>query len=147
MIFGKEASMIPHKEKRNLFGYVEQSFHMVPGTVADQISLFDEEITKEDIEKAAKLVGLHESIISLPQAYDTDCISAALSQGQLQLLPIARAVVKNPKIMLLDEITANLDSLTEQKVLKAIEKASEGRTVISISHRLYENIGSRLITI
>ena len=147
LIFGKEASMIPHKEKRNLFGYVEQSFHMVPGTVADQISLFDEEITKEDIEKAAKLVGLHESIISLPQAYDTDCISAALSQGQLQLLSIARAVVKNPKIMLLDEITANLDSLTEQKVLKAIEKASEGRTVISISHRLYENIGSRLITI
>lgn len=147
LIFGKEASMIPHKEKRNLFGYVEQSFHMVPGTVADQISLFDEEITKKDIEKAAKLVGLHESIISLPQAYDTDCISAALSQGQLQLLSIARAVVKNPKIMLLDEITANLDSLTEQKVLKAIEKASEGRTVISISHRLYENIGSRLITI
>lgn len=67
LIFGKEASKIPNKEKRDLFGYVEQSFHMVPGTIADQISLFDEEITKEDIEKAAKLVGLHEIIMSLPQ--------------------------------------------------------------------------------
>lgn len=147
MIFGKEAGKIPHKEKRKLFGYVAQSFHRVPGNIAEQISLYEEDVTREEIEKAAKLVGLHESIMALPQGYETNCSSSIFSQGQLQLLSIARAVVKNPPIMLLDEMTANLDSLTEQKVLRALERAAEGRTVISISHRLYENMGSRLITI
>lgn len=147
LIFGKDAHKIPHKEKRKLFGYVEQSFQIIPGTIADQISLFDDEITREDIERAATLVGIHETIHSLPEGYDTYCNSVAFSQGQLQLLSIARAVVADPPIMLLDEITANLDSLTEKQVLKALEQASKGRTVISISHRLYENLGSRIITI
>lgn len=147
LIYGKEADKIPHSEKRKLFGYVEQSMHIVPGTIADQISLYDDEISQEDIVKAAKLVGIHESIVLLPKGYQTECNSAAFSQGQLQLLSIARAVVTNPPIMLLDEITANLDSLTERKVLQAIERAAQGRTVISISHRLYDNLSSRLITL
>lgn len=147
LIFGQEASKIPNKEKRRLFGYVEQSFHMVPGTIAQQISMFDDEITQENIEKATSLVGLHDCIMKLPEGYSTDCRSAAFSQGQLQLLSIARAVVVNPPVILLDEITANLDSITELEIIHALERAAKGRTVISISHRLYENIGSRLINI
>ncbi|MDO5558149.1 MAG: ABC transporter ATP-binding protein [Oscillospiraceae bacterium] len=146
-IFGFDASIIPNSIKRRLFGYVEQSFHMVPGTIADQITLFDKSVSMEDVKRAAGLAGIHESISELPDGYNTDCRSAGFSQGQLQLLSIARAAAADPPVMLLDEITANLDSITEQKVLRAIENASAGRTVISISHRLYENMGSRLINI
>lgn len=138
-IFGKEAGMIPNKEKRRLFGYVAQSFYMVPGTVAEQISLFDKDISQEDVENAAKLVGLHQSILALKDGYSTVCTAFSFSQGQLQLLSIARAVVLNPPILLLDEITANLDSITEQKVFLALERAAQGRTLLSISHRLYQN--------
>ncbi len=146
-IFGQDAYKIPNEEKRQLFGYVEQSFHCVPGSVADQISLYDEKISREEVIKAATLVGLHESILQMPNGYDTDCSQAVFSQGQMQLLSIARAVVSDPPVMLLDEITANLDTLTEQKVFDALKRAVDGRTVISISHRLYTNMGSRLITI
>lgn len=146
-VFGQEAKKIPNKEKRKLFGYVWQSFYAVPGTVADQISLFDKNISKADIENAARLVGLHQNIVELENGYDTEFKSTSFSKGQLQLLSIARAVVTNPPIMLFDEITANLDSFTEKKIYQALEKVARGRTVISISHRLYENMGSRLIMI
>ncbi|MEG2174032.1 MAG: ABC transporter ATP-binding protein [Oscillospiraceae bacterium] len=146
-IFGADADRIPNSQKRHLLGYVEQSFHMVPGSVADQISLFDPTIGDEEIENAAKLVGLHESISSLPLGYQTVCRAAAFSQGQLQLLSIARAVVTNPPVMLLDEITAFFDSQTEHSVMAALKRATGGRTVISISHRLYGKMNSKLISI
>lgn len=146
-IFGRNADEIPDAEKRKLFGYVEQTFHMVPGTVADQITLFDSSLSSSEVEQAAKLVGLHETIVSLPDGYNTICTETIFSQGQFQLLSIARAVVANPKILLLDEITANLDSVTEQNVYTALKYASDGRTVISISHRLYETMNSKLISI
>jgi len=133
-----DADKIPDAQKRKLFGYVEQSFHLVSGTVADQISLLDPETSFTQVEDAAKLVGLHESILTLSKGYDTPAENAAFSQGQLQLLSIARAVAASPKILLLDEITANLDSHTERRVLDALKRASQGRTVISISHRLHE---------
>ncbi len=133
-----DTDKIPDAQKRKLFGYVEQSFHLVSGTVRDQISLLDPEISFKQVETAAKLVGLHESILALPKGYDTPAENAAFSQGQLQLLSIARAVAASPKILLLDEITANLDSHTERRVLDALKRASQGRTVISISHRLHE---------
>jgi ABC-type multidrug transport system fused ATPase/permease subunit len=102
---------------------VEQSFHLVRGTVAEQISLFDPEIGREKIEAAAKLVGLHETILALPQGFDTPVGEGPFSQGQLQLLSIARAVAANPPdILLLDESTANLDSLTERRVLDALQE-------------------------
>ena len=143
-----EASDIPDGKKRRLFGYVEQSFHLVEGTVAEQISLFDPAIGREQVEQAAKLVGLHESILALPGGYDTPASEAAFSQGQFQLLSIARAVAASPEILLLDEITANLDSDTERCVLDALERAAEGRTVLSISHRLQEHSnGQRMIRI
>ena len=142
-----QAGRIPDKEKRTLFGYVEQTFRMVPGTVAEQITLFDSSISRKDAEKAAQIVGLHESIAKLESGYDTPCTESLFSQGEWQLLSIARAIAADPAILLLDEITANLDSGTEQMVISALKKASENRTVLSISHRLYEQTGGRQINI
>jgi len=148
LIEGLGASDIPDEKKRRLFGYVEQSFHLVEGTVAEQISLFDPAVGREQVENAAKLVGLHNSILALPDGYNTPASEAAFSQGQFQLLSIARAVAASPDILLLDEITANLDSNTEQRVLDVLERAAEGRTVLSISHRLQEHVnGQRIIRI
>ena len=129
-----EASKIPDTRKRKLFGYVEQSFHSVSGTMAEQISLFDPAISQKQVEDAARLVGLHESILALPEGYNTPVEKAIFSQGQFQLLSIARAVAASPEILLLDEITASLDSDTERRILDALE-----RTVLSISHRLHVN--------
>ena len=142
LIEGEAAYRITDKEKRKKFGYVEQSFHMVPGTIRDQITLFDPEIGDEAVQASAKLVGLHETIMSLDHGYDTLCKPDIFSQGQWQLLSIARAVAGEPKILLLDEITANLDAETEEMVLCALKYASEGRTVISISHRVYRRNGA-----
>lgn len=148
LIEGLEASNIPDEKKRHLFGYVEQCFHLVEGTVAEQISLFDPTVSREQVESAAKLVGLHDSILALPHGYDTPASEVTFSQGQFQLLSIARAVAASPEILLLDEITANLDSDTEHHVLDALERAAEGRTVLSISHRLQEHTnGKRMIRI
>lgn len=147
LIYGKDASRLPDSVKRKLFGYVEQSFRMVPGTVREQITLFDESISAEQVEMAARTVGLHETIMGLPQGYETVCAQSLFSQGQWQLLSIARAIAAEPVILLLDEITANLDSDTEQEVLAALRSATENRTVISISHRLYEQTGMRMIEI
>ena len=142
LIEGEAAYRITDKEKRKKFGYVEQSFHMVPGTIRDQITLFDPEIGDEAVQASAKLVGLHETIMSLDHGYDTLCKPEIFSRGQWQLLSIARAVAGEPKILLLDEITANLDAETEEMVLCALKYASEGRTVISISHRVYRRNGA-----
>ena len=145
LIEGEEAYRIPDREKRTKFGYVEQSFHMVPGTVRDQITLFDAAIGDAEVQAAAELVGLYETIMGLDQGYDTLCKPEIFSQGQWQLLSIARAVAGEPRILLLDEITANLDADTEEMVLRALKSASEGRTVISISHRVYQrDAGERI---
>lgn len=147
-IGGVEAGKILGERRRYFLGYVEQQFHPCMGTVEDQITLFDPAFHRKDVEETAEMVGLHEKILTLPQGYDTPMEQADFSQGELQLLSIARAVVAKPKIMLLDEITANLDSVTEARVLEVLKKASEGRTVISISHRIHEKIQQgRLITI
>ena len=146
-IYGADAASIPPHLRRHLFGYVEQSFHLVPGTVLDQITLWDDTITREKAEEAARLVGMHETICNLEQGYDTPCGEGLFSQGQFQLLAIARAVAADPAILLLDEITANLDGDTEQAVLTALERAAARRTVVSISHRLYRRTGGRQIPI
>ncbi len=129
-------SEIPNNEKRKIFGYVEQSFSFIKGSVAEQISLKDEKIRNEEIENAMKFVGLHDYIITLENGYDTFASPNIFSQGQRQLLSIARAIVTSPPIMLLDEITANLDSETEEKIISVLRNASSERTVLSISHRL-----------
>lgn len=131
-----KVSEIPNQEKRKIFGYVEQTFSFIEGSVMEQITLKDENISKEDVEKAIKFVGLHDYIINLEKGYDTFATSSIFSQGQKQLLSIARAIVTSPPIMLLDEITANLDSETESKIISVLQSASNERTVLSISHRL-----------
>lgn len=146
LIKGRRAGTVEEKEKRKLFGYVEQTFHQVPGTVRDQITLFDPAITPEMAEEAARLAGLHETVMALEKGYDTPCMEGIFSEGQWQLLSIARAVAAGPKILLLDEITANLDAQTEKEVLQALQRAADGRTVISISHRVNARMG-RVITV
>lgn len=146
LIQGRDAIQIPENEKRSLYGYVEQTFHRVPGTVKDQITLYDDSFTMEEVREAARIAGLDATIEQLEKGYDTLCTSEIFSQGQWQLLSIARAAVAKPKLLLLDEITANLDAQTEEEVLQALKRASEGRTVISISHRVNAETG-RIITI
>ncbi len=146
LIQGRDAFQIPENEKRSLYGYVEQTFHRVPGTVKDQITLYDDSFTMEEVREAARIAGLDATIEQLEKGYDTLCTSEIFSQGQWQLLSIARAAVAKPKLLLLDEITANLDAQTEEEVLQALKRASEGRTVISISHRVNAETG-RIINI
>lgn len=141
LIQGLETAKIPDAEKRSLYGYVEQTFHRVPGTVRDQITLYDERFTQEEVREAAKIAGLDTTIEQLEKGYDTPCTPEIFSQGQWQLLSIARAAVAKPKLLLLDEITANLDAQTEEEVLQALKRASEGHTVISISHRMNAETG------
>lgn len=146
LIQGRDAFQIPENEKRSLYGYVEQTFHRVPGTVKDQITLYDDSFTMEEVREAATIAGLDATIEQLEKGYDTICTSEIFSQGQWQLLSIARAAVAKPKLLLLDEITANLDAQTEEEVLQALKRAAEGRTVISISHRVNAETG-RIIDI
>lgn len=134
-IGGVPVSSIPDSQKRRSIGCVEQHFSRVPGSVLDQITLGDPLVSREDALTAARLAGLDEVIALLPQGYDTPCTEGLFSQGQWQLLSIARAVAADPGVLLLDEITANLDARTEERVLEALRRASSGRTVLSISHR------------
>lgn len=140
-IQGIAASNIPDGDKRRIFGYVEQSFHMVPGSVKDQITLFDPVITDQAVKNVASLTGLQDTIEALPDGYDTICTPELFSQGQWQLLSIARAAAASPRLLLLDEITANLDAETEKEVLQALKRVSGERTVISISHRTSAEMG------
>lgn len=140
-INGIPVTEISDADRRRMFGYVEQTFHMVPGSVRDQITLYDPSITMEAVEKAAETVGLASVIRQLPQGYDTSCTSELFSQGQWQLMSIARATAADPKLLLLDEITANLDAQTEKEVLLALQKSAVNRTVISISHRVNARTG------
>lgn len=126
LINATPARMIDDSQKRRLFGYVEQSFHMVPGTVKDQITLFDESISDEQVKAAATLTGLHDTIMKLEKGYDTICTPELFSQGQWQLLSIARAAAAQPELLLLDEITANLDAKTEKTVLPGSKESVAG---------------------
>lgn len=146
-IGGVNVSAIPDHERRACIGCVEQHFSRVPGTVLDQITLSNPAITEEMAQNAAKLAGMDDAIRALPDGYNTICIDGMFSQGEWQLLSIARAAAANPAVLLLDEITANLDAETEARVLEALRRASEGRTVLSISHRIYENLGGRTVEI
>lgn len=146
-IGGVDVFQITDRQRRSCIGCVEQHFARVPGTVLDQITLGDPRITRDMARKAARLAGLDAAICAFPDGYDTRCTDGMFSQGEWQLLSIARAAAADPAVLLLDEITANLDAQTEARVLEALRRASAGRTVISISHRIYEQLGGRMIEI
>lgn len=134
------------EERRKIFGYVEQKFHPVQGTVKDQITLFDESITDEQVKEALKLTGLLDTVETFKDGIHTPVRKELFSQGQWQILSITRAVVCNPKILMLDEITSDLDAISEQKILHILSEVSDSRTVISITHRIHAKDG-RIITI
>ena len=146
-IGGVKVGDITDRERRTCIGCVEQHFSRVPGTVLEQITLGDPQITGEMARAAAALAGIDAAIRALPEGYDTVCTEGIFSQGEWQLLSIARAAAADPAVLLLDEITANLDAETEARVLEALRRASAGRTVLSVSHRVYENLGGRTIEI
>ena len=146
-IGGVKVSDITDRERRTCIGCVEQHFSRVPGTVLEQITLGDPQITGEMARAAAALAGIDAAIRALPEGYDTVCTEGIFSQGEWQLLSIARAAAADPAVLLLDEITANLDAETEARVLEALRRASAGRTVLSVSHRVYEDLGGRTIEI
>ena len=146
-IGGVKVGDITDRERRTCIGCVEQHFSRVPGTVLEQITLGDPQITGEMARAAAALAGIDAAIRALPEGYDTVCTEGIFSQGEWQLLSIARAAAADPAVLLLDEITANLDAETEARVLEALRRASAGRTVLSVSHRVYEDLGSRTIEI
>lgn len=146
-IGGVKVGDITDRERRTCIGCVEQHFSRVPGTVLEQITLGDPQITGEMARAGAALAGIDAAIRALPEGYDTVCAEGLFSQGEWQLLSIARAAAADPAVLLLDEITANLDAETEARVLEALRRASAGRTVLSVSHRVYENLGGRTIEI
>ena len=146
-IGGVNVADITDRERRTCISCVEQHFARVPGTVLDQITLGDPQITEAMAKNAAKLAGIDAAIAAMPGGYDTVCSEGMFSQGEWQLLSIARAAAADPAVLLLDEITANLDAETEARVLEALRRASEGRTVLSVSHRIYENLGGRTVEI
>ena len=146
-IGGVDVSAIPDGERRTCVGCVEQHFSRVAGTVLEQITLNDPQITEEMAQNAARLAGIDAAIRALPEGYAVVCAEDVFSQGEWQLLSIARAAAADPAVLLLDEITANLDAETETRVLEALRHASRGRTVLSVSHRVYESLGGRTVEI
>ena len=135
-VFGEPAGSFAADERRKTLGYVEQGFRRIQGTVLDELTLEDPRVTEEQAKAALEHVGLWESVLALPEGLATPCTQGTFSEGQFQLLGIARAIVFDPPLLLLDEVTSHLDPATEAQVLSALDAAAEGRTTISVSHRL-----------
>ncbi|WP_055667217.1 ABC transporter ATP-binding protein [Desnuesiella massiliensis] len=129
---------IPANLRRRIMGIVPQNFNIYDGTIRDAITLYDKTITEEQIIRASKTVGLHDEIMMLPKGYDTIIGEGEvqLSHGQYQLLALACAIVCDPPILLLDEVTSGLDAVTEQKIFKVLREVSKNRTLLTISHRI-----------
>ena len=124
--------------RRSMLGIVPQNIHIFEGTIRENITLRDSTISEAAIVTAAKLVGLDDFINSLPEKYETPLgdTQAKLSFGQNQLLSMARAIVADPPLLLLDEPTSGMDAITEAKIFDAFRSISRQRTIITISHRL-----------
>ncbi|MDO6517169.1 ABC transporter ATP-binding protein [Zobellia galactanivorans] len=137
-IDGHNIKDISKKSLRGLMGLVTQDSILFNDTVAHNIALGKENATQEEIIEAAKIANAHEFIVELPNGYDTNIGDSGnkLSGGQKQRLSIARAVLKNPPIMILDEATSALDTESERLVQDALEKMMRNRTSIVIAHRL-----------
>lgn len=123
---------------RSKVGVVLQDVFLFAGTITDNVTLRNENISKERVIEAAKLIGLHDFIMRLPGNYDFNVMErgATMSQGQRQLLSFIRALLFNPSVLILDEATSSVDTETEQMIQHAIDKLIEGRTSIVIAHRL-----------
>ncbi len=125
-------------DRRKLIGIVPQQVVVFEGSIKDNITLNSDDIALDDVIAAAQMVGLDAYIQKLPDGYDTilGALGVNLSFGQSQLLSIARAIVCNPPVLLLDEPTSQMDTITEEIVFNALRQASVDRTILTISHRL-----------
>jgi len=135
---GIDIKDIKLKSLRNAIGVVQQDVYLFSGTVAQNIEYGKPGADRSEIEKAAKQAGAHEFILSLPDGYDTYVgeRGVKLSGGQKQRISIARVFLKNPPVLILDEATSALDNESERIVQKSLEALSEGRTTITVAHRL-----------
>jgi len=126
------------KELRNSVGLVLQDPFLYHGTVESNIKMYNEELTREDVIEAAKFVDAHNFIDKLEDKYDSLVTErgSTFSSGERQLLTFARTIASKPKILILDEATANIDSETEELIQHSLEKMRKGRTTIAIAHRL-----------
>lgn len=146
LVCGQDPFTIPPQQRRSIFGYVEQKFHPVIGTIRDQITLYDTSISDEQVTQALALTGLLQTIQSFPNKLDTPCSKELFSQGQWQSLSIARAIVCDPPILMFDEITADLDAEYEKHILETLQQISKNKTILSISHRQNEK-STRIIRV
>ena len=135
---GIDVRKIKKDALRHSLGIVLQDTHLFTGTVADNIRFGKLDATQEEIERAARIANAHSFIRRLPDGYDTMVTAdgANLSQGQRQLLAIARAAVADPPVLILDEATSSVDTRTEELIEKGMDQLMEGRTVFVIAHRL-----------
>ena len=126
------------KELRNSVGLVLQDPFLYHGTVESNIKMYNESLTREDVIEAAKFVDAHNFIDKLEDKYDSLVTErgSTFSSGERQLLTFARTIASKPKILILDEATANIDSETEELIQRSLEKMRKGRTTIAIAHRL-----------
>ncbi|EGC23585.1 ABC transporter ATP-binding protein [Streptococcus sanguinis] len=138
LIDGRDIKDFSQAELRRKIGLVLQDPFLYHGTVASNIQLYQEQLTREEIIEAAKFVDAHGFISQLPQGYDAHVTErgATFSSGQRQLLAFARTIATKPKILILDEATANIDSETEELIQTSLRKMRQGRTTIAIAHRL-----------
>jgi len=123
---------------RRQVGVVPQDVQLFAGTVRENIAMGIDDKDPARVESVARFVGAHEFIQRLPKGYDTVLSErgGGLSSGQKQLLAVARALIRNPKILIFDEATSALDPGTEERLIRALKRAKRGRTIIMISHRM-----------
>lgn len=133
---GKDIREISRDDLRNRFGMVLQDTWLFSGTIAENIAFGKKGATREEIVAAAKEAYADGFISRLPQGYDTPVQADMLSQGEQQLITIARAILEGANMLILDEATSSVDTLTEQRIQKAVQELTRGKTSFVIAHRL-----------